>query len=295
MNVLVVGASGLIGYEFYRQYKRMKNWFFTYHTHKLDDFIPLDATDETRTKEIIAHLSPDIVILPAAMPDVNRCETDRDNARKNNVGIVQNVIRAMVTSGKGKLIFFSTDYIFDGKLGPYSETDKPTPINYYGKLKLECEELIRSSELGHLIIRTTGVFGFEYRRKNFFYRVFDTLSAGKPLEVPNDQFGNPTYVRDLVSAIMTLIEKKCSGTYNVVGPDCISREEFAQKIAKTFSLDEKLIVGKPTPHFKDVAPRPLNAGFKTEKIKTLGIRMKGPEIALKDMQARKSKDDVYPK
>lgn len=293
MSTLVAGASGLVGYEFYRQNKKRNDWHFTYNTHELKDFTHLDATNQNEVYDAVNKIKPKTLILPAALSNVNRCEVEHEIAYKNNVEVVKNFINALSNSTHAKIVFFSTDYLFDGTSGPYSEDAQPNPINFYGKLKLMCEKEIISSGLDYLIIRTTVVFGWEMQRKNFLYRVIDTLKNNKELFVPNDQYGNPTYVRDLVYAVDFLLEKDYSGIYNIVGDDYINREIFAKKIALFFGLDENLIVGKPTPYFKDVSPRPLLGGLKTDKIHKIGITMKNVEESLSDMQERKFEDDVY--
>lgn len=291
MSTLVIGASGLVGYEFYRQMGETEGWSFTYRSKKLHDFIQLDATNADAVSEIVGELEPSLIILPAAYANVNGCETEKELASKNNVGIVENVLGA---AGKNcKLVFFSTDYLFDGKNGPYDEDASPHPLNYYGKLKLECEKLIASSGNPHLIIRTTGIFGWEAQRKNFFYRVMDTLSAGKKLEVPNDQSSNATYVRDLVSATLELLGMEKTGVYNVAGPELFTKEQLAREYASFLKLDSSLIIGKPTTSFPSIAPRPLLAGFKTGKLEALGMRVRKVKDALSDMQKRKRLDDSY--
>ncbi|MBI4895185.1 MAG: NAD(P)-dependent oxidoreductase [Candidatus Aenigmarchaeota archaeon] len=289
MTNLVIGGSGLVGYEFYRQKK--DNYKFTYKSQKINSFIELDATCFEETKKLINKLSPEIVIVTAAMPDVNKCEIEKELAFKTNVGIIENIIKCL--SKKSKIVFFSSDYVFDGNSGPYSEKDKTNPINYYGELKVSCERKIINSGIKHLIIRTTGIFGWEMARKNFFYRVFDTLSSGKELFVPNDQFGNPTYVKDLVSTIEKMLNQDCEGIYNVVGEEWIARDNFARNIAKSFGLNDTLIIGKPTKYFKNIAPRPLKAGLRSDKIRKLGISIKSMDQAFEDMKNRKSIDDRY--
>src|SRR3989338_3835167 len=179
MSVLVIGASGLVGYEFYRQNGEKEGWHYTYRN-------------------------------------------------------VKNVIDALQKTTRGKMVFFSTDYLFDGKDGPYSEDAKPNPLNVYGKLKLECEQEIQKSGLDYLIIRTTGVFGREIQRKNFLYRVTETLTRGDDLVIPNDQFANPTYVKDLVSATTNLLEMGKNGIYNVAGPEIMPRTELSHRFAKFY-------------------------------------------------------------
>ncbi|MBU1165647.1 SDR family oxidoreductase [Candidatus Micrarchaeota archaeon] len=294
MNYLVIGASGLVGYEFYRQKKGKKGWHFTYNTNKMDDFVHLDAGDQAEVDAVFSEIKPEVVIFPAAMPNVNKCETEPKIAEELNLGILRNVLEAMKKHGGKKIVFFSTDYLFDGEDGPYSEEAKVNPLNEYGRIKLKCEEAIKQSGLGHIIIRTTGIFGWEKNRKNFLYRVLDNLSQGKQLELPDNQYATPVYVKDLASATMKLIEMNKNGIYNVCGPDFLNRVELANLFADGFDLDKTLISGKKTSEFQNVAPRPLRCGLKIDKVTALGIRMMRIKEALVDMKKNKEKDDAYP-
>lgn len=292
MVTLVVGASGLVGFEFYRQNQEKPDWHFTYHSHQMDDFIRLDATDEAQVRSLIGKLKPSLLILPAAMANVNRCEKERDIAWKNNVGIVQNFLK--VLDKACTIVFFSTDYLFDGKEGPYSEDAPPRPLNYYGQLKLECERAIEQSGHPYLIIRTTGIFGWEMQRKNFMYRVLDTLGSGKELVIPNDQWANPVYVKDLVGAVLQLLEKKQAGIFHVSGPEWMPRDKLAHIFASFFRLDESKIVARPTSFFQDTASRPLKGGLKIDKILALGIKPRTVQNALMDLVVHKNEEDRYP-
>src|SRR3989339_1797240 len=126
MVSLVIGASGLVGYEFYRQKKNDGSWYFTYNNHKMNDFLHLDAGNLGEVRAIFNKINPNTVIFPAAMPNVNRCETEPEEAERANLGILQNVMDVM--NGKGKIVFYSTDYLFDGKNGPYSEDARVNPL-----------------------------------------------------------------------------------------------------------------------------------------------------------------------
>jgi len=293
MATLVIGASGQVGYEFYRQNKQKDDWHYTYRSVKIDDFIQLDAADAQRTDEVFSEIKPDTVIMPAAMAWVDKCEREPELARKNNVEALQNVLDSMKKNGGKRIVFFSTDYIFDGENGPYSEDAPTNPLNVYGKIKLKCEKMLGESGFDYIILRTTGVFGWEKQRKNFLYRIFDNLGQNKPMVVPDDQYATPTYVKDLVSAAMALLEGCHYGVFNVVGPEFMNRVELATRFAKGFGFDAALISGKPTSEFPAAAPRPLRAGFRIDKIKSLGIRMRTVDEAVKDMIARKAEDDRY--
>ncbi len=293
MSNLVIGASGLVGYEFYRQTTELKDWNYTYHNVQIKDFIKLDALNTEELNKLFSKLSPRNVIVPAAMPDVNKCEKEPELSYTNNVGLIKNVLDSMKKYSGKKIIFFSTDYLFDGKDGPYSEDAPPVPLNVYGRHKLECEKEIISSGFDYLIIRTTGIFGWEKQRKNFMYRVIDTLTRGEELVVPNDQFANPTYIKDLVCATLFLLNHNHSGVFNVAGPEVMEREALARKIARFYKLNEKLVRGEPTSYFKSIAIRPLNSGLKINKILKLGIKMRSVEDTLKDMQEKKAEEDRY--
>ncbi|MFH2106767.1 MAG: sugar nucleotide-binding protein [Candidatus Micrarchaeota archaeon] len=295
MSFLVIGASGLVGYEFYRQNKSEKDWHYTYRNVAIRDFTKLDANDKKELDSVMQTFSPSTVIVPAAMAYVDGCEKDPETAQRNNVGVIENILESMEKYSAKRIVFFSTDYLFDGKNGPYSEDSKPNPINVYGKLKLECEQKIINSGFDYLIIRTTGIFGWEKQGKNFTYRLRNTLSSGKELVVPNDQFANYTYVRDLVSATLALLKKNANGIFNVAAPEVIDRETLAKRMAPffIFNLNSNLIKGVPTSSLNGVAPRPMNGGLSIDKIISMGIRMMNLEDALKDMIARKKEDDVY--
>lgn len=259
----------------------------------MNEFLKLDATNQEELDEALDKLKPELVIVPAAMPNVNKCEQEPELSHKNNVELIENVITTMKKYDGRKIVLFSTDYLFNGKNGPYSEDETPNPLNIYGKHKLECEKEIIASGLDYLIVRTTGIFGWEKQRKNFMYRVIDTLNRKEDLIIPNDQFANPTYVKDLVSATMILLKEGKNGIFNVAGPEIMERETLARRIARFYNLDESHIIGQPTSYFRGLANRPLNSGLRIDKIRSLGICMRTVEQALEDMKIKKSEEDKY--
>ncbi|MFH0737707.1 MAG: NAD(P)-dependent oxidoreductase [Candidatus Micrarchaeota archaeon] len=284
LPVLVIGGSGLVGHALYQAKGVDAAWRFTYNLNRMDGMEHLDATDLGAVERMLATVSPATIILPAAMSDVNRCETDPASLRINT-DIVENVITSAKRLAQDPLmVFFSSDYIFDGKSGPYSESDTPCPINAYGRMKLGCEKLISSSGFRHLIIRTSGIFGWEPQEKNFVYRVLKTLRAGKELILPSDQSYTPTYAKDLACAIRSLSEKNAEGVFHVCGAENIGRVSFAKRIASVFGLDGSLISGRPTSSFKDSAPRPLRAGLRTCRKGSAGVIVRGITDALEDMK-----------
>jgi dTDP-4-dehydrorhamnose reductase len=164
-----------------------------------------------------------------------------------------------------KIIFFSSDYVFDGVQGPYSEDDPAHPISEYGNQKLIGEHYIAFHSKNYLIIRTTVVYGWETQGKNFVQRLIKSLRDGERIRVPVDQIGNPTFAPNLAEAVIELATGGETGICNIVGSTLVSRYEFAVTIAKAFDLDPLLIVPVSTEELGQVAQRPLSAGLRVDK------------------------------
>jgi dTDP-4-dehydrorhamnose reductase len=213
---------------------------------------------------LISDTRPDVVYLPAAFPNVDYCETHPIETYETNVRGVKYVAQAANDIG-AKLIYFSSDYIFDGQAGPYEETGIANPISEYGRQKLSAEHHIALFAKNFLIIRTTVVYGWEPQGKNFVYRIVKSLNESNHVKVPTDQVGTPTYASDLVRNVIRLSKTDITGIVNVAGPSCISRYDFALLIANIFSLPQNLIHPVRTKELNQSARRPLLAGLITEK------------------------------
>lgn len=262
MISLVIGASGQIGSHLFRELKHSgKETYGTYWRYFLPNLIQLDASDATAVSKLIDRIKPDVVYLTAALSNVDYCETHPDESLLYNVTSVRNIASTGV-----RIVFFSSDYVFDGNKGPYREGDPVCPVNVYGQHKVLAEQALSPDRL---IIRTTVVYGSEYQGKNFAYRVWKGLKQGQVVRVPIDQIGNPTYAPNLARAVISLVQEKKRGIYHVVGSKRASRYEFALEIAHLFGLDNNnLIVPVTTMELKQLAQRPLNAGMLSEKIRT---------------------------
>ena len=246
------------------------------------DVIILDMTSEIELEAFYKKYKPKNTYMPAFIPGVDLCETDKKVCEINERG-VRNVANAC-KKHNSKLIFFSSDYIFDGKNGPYSESANANPINEYGRIKFLCEEMVKEVK-DYLIIRTTVVYGYEKDSKNFLMTLSNDLMKKMEKNVPNDQMGNPTHVKDLSIITINLVESGMNGIYNVVGPDYCSRYIFALKIARTFGLDEKLIKPIPTEKLNQAAKRPLKGGLIIDKIrKEINANPSGMDIVLNELK-----------
>jgi dTDP-4-dehydrorhamnose reductase len=178
-------------------------------------------------------------------------------------------------------VYFSSDYIFDGRKGPYVERDLANPINVYGRHKLAAEHYVLKWAYGFLIVRTTVVYSWE--RKSCVARWIKSLRNDTPISVPIDQIGTPTYAPNLAEIVVELAEARAKGVVHITGPDLLSRYDFALEVARTFELDETLVWGLESQALHQKAARPLKAGMGstelcvTDKEKLVGVR-KGLEL-----------------
>jgi dTDP-4-dehydrorhamnose reductase len=266
---LVIGASGLIGGHLFNTLSNSgQETFATYHSHPISSGSPLDIRVATDLESLFNKINPDMVYLPGALPNVDYCEKNPKESYEINVSGVQNVVNAVNQIG-AKIIFFSSDYIFDGKSGPYKETDPANPISEYGRQKLAAEQYITLHSKNYLIVRTTVVYGWEWQGKNFVYRLIKSLQEGIYVKIPIDQIGSPTYANNLAKITVDLASSPVHGIINIAGSVLINRYEFSVATARVFNLDERLIQPVKTEILNQPAKRPLSAGLIVEKV--LGI------------------------
>ena len=239
-----------------------------------DGGLTLDITDHKRVMETVGSFKPSIIINAAAYTNVDKAEVEKEVAYKVNASAVGHLADAANTFD-AKLIHISTDYIFDGEEGNYSEESLPSPINYYGKTKLAGENLIKSKLQDYAILRTQVLYGFATNvKKNFALWVIEKLSEGENIRIVDDQVGNPTLADELAFATLKVCQRNATGIYHVSGYETISRYEFARKIAKVFDLNLNLVKSVKSDEFEQPARRPKNSSFICLKTQTeLGVNM----------------------
>jgi dTDP-4-dehydrorhamnose reductase len=280
-RILICGANGLLGQRLSLMLNTQNDYEVLntsiersyVYDNKLFDYNQLDVTNRSDVKSLVSSFQPDVILNAAAATNVDWCESNREEAWKINVTAVENLTEAS-RKVDAKLIHVSTDYVFDGKYGPYDETAKPNPLGYYGKTKLASENAIRTAAIQHVIIRTMVLYGNGIGVKaNFALWIVNSLKAGKQITVVDDQFGNPTFVGDLAMAMIKAFELNRDGIYHVGGGDQLSRYDFAIQTAELFNLDASLIKRIKTHDLVQVSPRPMISGFITLKAETqLGMR-----------------------
>jgi dTDP-4-dehydrorhamnose reductase len=273
-RILIIGSNGMLGQRLTDFFSASSNVELLCTSQEEESFNKnveyksLDITNKQKVKEIILDFFPDFVINAAAFTNVDKAESERELTWKVNVNGVENIALYSWTID-AHLIHISTDYIFDGKNGPYSEKDKPSPINYYGRSKLASENSIRTSGVRFTILRSNVLYGpAKFGRPDYVKWVIGSLSLHKEIRIVKDQFNNPTFIDDISQAINKIVEYKKEGIFNIAGPEILSRLEFTNRIADHFLLDKDLIKPIVTEELKQPATRPLKSGLITLKAET---------------------------
>jgi dTDP-4-dehydrorhamnose reductase len=293
MRVLITGCHGLLGQKVLKVFLKSTSAEIlatakepkTFLDLKGFDYTMLDITNRSDVKNLVVYFNPDVIVNTAAYTNVDGCELNRELAWRVNVEGVRNLVHS-ARRVDAKLIHISTDYIFDGKNGPYDENAIPNPINYYGRTKLASENEIKIGGIRFAILRTNVLYGVGKNVKsNFALWLYNKLSSGEKIKVVTDQIGNPTYVDDLAFAILKVVEFDKEGIYNVGGKDFVSRYDFALKLAEIFSFDHELIIPVKTSELNQVAPRPLKSGLITLKAEVeLGLKPYGVEDGIRQFK-----------
>ncbi len=265
-SILITGASGQLGNSV------LKQLFGKYELLATDinnsnilniPFTVLDITDLEQIKNTLSNFNPDVIINLAAYTDVDGCELNPDKAYLLNTKSVE----LLSDNFDGQLIQISTDYVFDGYNGPYSEDDNTNPLSIYGKTKLESEKILQESGVNWCILRSNVLFDYFCETEASFIKwVIDSLKSNKSINVVDDQWNNPTWTKSLAEIIELVMNKNVKGLYNYGGADYLNRFEFANIIADIFKLDKTLILPISTESINQAAPRPLKGGLKTRKI-----------------------------
>ncbi|MEY3542061.1 MAG: hypothetical protein RLZZ204_873 [Bacteroidota bacterium] len=232
----------------------------------------LDITQKEAVDQIINLVQPDVIVHAAAMTQVDDCEQNMSLSYSVNVDGTRNLLES-AEDVNSRFCLISTDFVFSGASGPYSENDPTGAVNYYGQTKELAEQLVMSSRLNWSIARTVLLYGKAdpSKRSNFIYWVKQNLEAGKQIKVVNDQIRTPTFIPDLAIGIGLMIEKGARGIFHLSGKDILTPYEMAILIAKHLHLNESLIEPVDASIFTQIGKRPLKTGFVINKaVKELG-------------------------
>jgi len=262
MKVLILGATGLLGKDLLGEWSH-------------DETVGLgsrhvDIRDSARVRAVIESARPDWIVLAAAYTDVDGCETNRDLAFAVNRDGAVNVAEAAKSRG-AKLLFLSSDYVFDGKnTSPYEITDLRNPQSVYGKSKAEAEIRLLETLPGCCIARTSWLFGMGGK---CFPDTILKLAATRPkLDVVNDQRGCPTYSPDLARAIIALCRNNAEGIVHVTNSGDCSWFEFAQQIIEGAGLTTE-VHPVSSQQMARPAPRPAYSILSAASLHPYGVQM----------------------
>jgi dTDP-4-dehydrorhamnose reductase len=259
---------------------------------KQDAVYTFDITQKKTLDFIFEDERPDVVVNAAAMTDVDGCEVNKKMAMEMNA-ILPESLAIFANKYDFHLITFSTDYIFDGKKGPYLEDALPNPLSYYGKSKLAGENAVRIEATDKsTIIRTNVVYGnSSYNKTDFIRWVIQGLSEEKHLKIIDGQWCNPTLADDIAKGVFKIIEKKRQGIYNFAGRGYYNRYQIAILIAEIFGFDKKLITKIPSAELIQKATRPEKGGLINLMAETsLGMKFSDLETGIVNLKHQLSKD-----
>ncbi len=277
-TILIIGANGFLGSNILqlRKTKEVRDLNYQFLAADIENsnipigvtFYHINITNPQDTLKKIEIISPDVILLTAAMTNVDQIEVDKDLATAINTEGPKNVLAAC-KKPHSKLIFMSTDFIFDGisKEGNYYENDTPNPLSYYAKTKYNAEQAIINSEIEYTICRTAVLYGWNKEKQNFITWIINKLQQNEPIQIVTDQLNSPTFVKNLAEILIKLIEKDAKGIYHTVGDCTLNRYEIALKCADVFNLKKELI--SPIESIEQKAIRPKNAGLNISKLKRL--------------------------
>jgi dTDP-4-dehydrorhamnose reductase len=281
-TVLITGANGLLGQKLVELLIQEPSVDLIatakgdnrLRTTKGYRFVSLDITQANEINAVFDRCKPQVVIHTAAMTNVDTCETDPAGCELLNVAAVDYLLQACQKHDTF-LCHLSTDFIFDGEDGPYTEEAVPNPISVYGESKLRAEKLIEASSIRWAIARTVLVFGIvsDMSRTNIILWVKKSLEDGKEINVVTDQFRTPTLAEDLAIGCWLIAQKEAQGIFNISGSDFLTPYEMAIKTAHFYGLPTDLIKKADSSTFSQPAKRPPRTGFVLDKaIRELGYQ-----------------------
>jgi dTDP-4-dehydrorhamnose reductase len=295
-KLLIIGSTGLVGSKVASL--AAKHGFDAYNTQHVrkspfPGFVELDITDREATMGLVEKIRPRVIVNTAAVTNLDFCETHKEVAQSVNVDGARNLADAAQKT-QSRLIQVSTDYVFDGRVGHYEEADTANPLQYYGKTKLEAEKIV-SNLPNFAIARPSVIYGWtplpssvepgSSKPMNFAMFVLDKLGKHENVKAIRDQYASPTFADDLSETLLRLARAQENGIFHTAGRSCLSRYEFAIKLAQFFGYSTGPIEPVYTSEFKQLAVRPRNSCLRVEKAeRTFGINSFTAEQGIREMK-----------
>lgn len=274
MKILITGANGFLGYYLCGQLLKSNYSVVAtgrgicrlpYTNHKNFVYAEMDFAHQEEVKNVFNEHRPAMIVHAGAISKPDECELDRSTAYKINT-VATGTLLSEAAGSKSPFIYISTDFVFDGQKGMYTEEDIPNPVNFYGQTKLDAEKIVKQYKYSWSIVRTVLVYGKPMAgRSNILTIVKEKLERGEEYKVVDDQVRTPTYVEDLAAAIVSMIQNKAGGIFHISGGDVLTPYEMACKTADYLCLNKELIKRVTADTFSQPAKRPSRTGFNIDK------------------------------
>jgi dTDP-4-dehydrorhamnose reductase len=270
MRFVVTGSNGLVGSRVCAQLEQRGHEVVgigrgARRTGGAHRYIPVDLTLEADVLTALDAAAPDAVIHPASMTEVDACERAPDLAYAANVTAAMAVAKGARKVG-AHLVHVSTDYVFDGNEGPYTEEGRPNPRGVYALTKHMGEQAAQSFVPGCAIARTAVVYGWPPAgRPNFGAWLVGALEKGQTVKLFEDQFVAPSLADSVAAMLVELGERKLGGIWNTCGGEVMNRISFGRALCEVFGFDPGLLVPSRMADLKLASPRPLHSGLKADK------------------------------
>ncbi len=261
----IAGASGLIGYNFYKTLKSNKEDVIgTYFSVRKKELVRFDLKKDSfslfdKCKE---------VLIASAITNIDECFLNKEEAHKINVEKTIEFIKYL-TDRKIKPVFLSSDQVFDGQKGNYTEEDAPEPINYYGDFKLQVEEFMKNNLENYLILRLSKTYSRNLKEGGMFAEIFLRLKERKKIKAAYNQIFNPTEVKMACDGMRKAISSNLKKLYHLANPAIMSRYDFGLSIANEYGFSKDLIEPIDIRTLPLIDKRPLNTSLNVKKISTV--------------------------
>jgi len=287
MRVLLTGGSSLLGKslkETVPDNVTLDSTWYTNHVPNLTMY-QMDVCNKSQISYVFERVKPNVVIHCAAVGSVDYTESHYAETRQVNVLGTENLLRVS-QDAKALFVYISTNAVFSGNNPPYSEDDDRNPVNAYGRIKREAENIVKMYR-NWLIIRPFMLYGWPYPggRGNWFTAILSLLSSGETVKLVDDTYWQPSLALDVAQAIWRLIQPDIAkGIYHVASDDRMTLYQFGLKIAAEWGYDIGLIEPISSSSLNLKAIRPVDTTFKLDKIHGLGIKLRSVEEGLKALK-----------
>jgi len=285
VKILVTGSTGLVGSRIVELLSAK------YQFENISRSTRVDIENKESVLSAISASDAQVVLHLAAKTNVDGCETDKSSgetgeAWRVNVEGTRNVVRACLKTNK-KLIYISTDFVFDGTKKAYSEEDIPNPVNWYAKTKYEGEKIVQDLKTPWIIARIAYPYRANFVKPDFFRAILNRLKNNEPVSAVTDHVFTPTFIDDIAFALDILIKSNSQGIFHVVGSQSLTPFAAANLIADEFELDKsKISKTTRSDFFSNRATRPFQLSLKNDKITRLGIRMRTFDGGLREIKTQ---------